>query len=151
MKQDVIQQASEITVSYKPAVEASKRLRICNSTEAESVLRTVWELPIDLRESFYALYLDRANKLLGYLLVSIGGVTGTVVDPRIIFQTALKANACSLILAHNHPSGNPEPSRNDLLLTGKLKDAGKLLEIQVLDHLILLPGGYHSMADAGEI
>lgn len=151
MEIDIIQQVSEITVSYKPAVEASRRLRVSYSHEAEMVFRTVWELPLDLRESFYALYLDRSNKLLGYLLISIGGVTGTVVDPKVIFQTALKANACSVILAHNHPSGNPEPSRNDLLLTGKLKEAGELLEIQVLDHLILLPGGYHSMADAGEI
>ena len=97
------------------------------------------------------LFRSRGNKLLGYLLVSVGGVTGTVVDPKVIFQAALKSNACSIILAHNHPSGNPEPSRNDLLITGKIKEAGKLLEIKVLDHLIILPDSYHSMADAGEI
>lgn len=107
-----------------------------------------WEDP-EHRESFYALLLDRSNKLLGYLLVSVGGLTGTVVDPRIIFQTALKANSCGVILGHNHPSGNPRPSETDIRLTRKLMEAGKLLDIQVLDHLILIPGGFTSLANEG--
>jgi DNA repair protein RadC len=100
-----------------------------------------------LRECFYALFLNRANKALGYYLVSIGGTTGTVVDIRTIFQAALKANACSFILAHNHPSSNPKPSDADLQVTNKARDAGKFLDIALLDHLILLPDGYYSMTD----
>lgn len=95
------------------------------------------------------LFLNRANKVLGYYLISVGGITGTVVDTRSIFQTALKANACSIILAHNHPSGNPLPSDADKLITRKLKEAGEVLDINLLDHLILLPEGYTSMADEG--
>jgi DNA repair protein RadC len=106
-------------------------------------------VPVELRECFYALYLNRANKVLGYILVSIGGISGTTVDPRSIFQTALKANACSVILCHNHPSGNSDPSDADNNITRKIKEAGDILEIKLLDHIILLPEGYTSMADDG--
>ena len=87
--------------------------------------------------------------MLGYYLISIGGISGTLVDIRTVYQAALKANACSVIFAHCHPSGNRNPSDADLELTRKLKEAGKILEISVLDHLILLPEGYTSMADEG--
>ena len=104
---------------------------------------------MNLRESFYALYLNRANKVLGDHLISLGGVSGTVVDPKCVYQVALKAHASSLIVAHNHPSGNKEPSNADLEITRKLKEAGQLLDINLLDHIILLPEGYISMADEG--
>ena len=142
---------SEIEVSYSPRVTPSERISIFSSSEAEQLFRRIWGQPIELKECFYALFLNRANKVLGYLLVSIGGVSGTVADPKVIFQTALKANASSVILAHNHPSGNGKPSEADLQLTQKLKDAGHLLEITVLDHLIILPEGYTSFADDGLI
>lgn len=149
MKTDVITQVAEIEISYKPAIQPSARLEINSPVKAERVFRSIWKLSMEHRESFYALFLDRSNKLLGYLLVSVGGLTGTVVDPRIIFQTALKANSCCVILAHNHPSGNPRPSETDIRLTRKLMEAGKLLDIQVLDHLILVPGGFTSLANEG--
>ena len=98
---------------------------------------------------FSHFYQNRANKVLGYYLVSVGGISGTVVDHRIIFQTGLKANASSVIIAHCHPSGNRYPSDADKLITKKRKEAGEIVEIWLLDHLILLPGGYTSMADEG--
>ncbi len=142
---------SEIEVSYAPRVSPSERISITSSSDAEQLFRKIWKQPIELKECFYALFLNRANKVLGYQLISIGGVSGTVVDPKVIFQTALKANASSVILAHNHPSGNGKPSETDIQLTRKLREAGKLLEISVLDHLILLPEGYTSLADEGLI
>jgi len=149
MKEDPIFRVSEIGISYSPAVKSSERITITGSADAERVFRRIWGQPIELRECFYALFLNRANRVLGYYLVSVGGITGTVVDPRCIFQAALKASATGILLAHNHPSGNPQPSDADLELTRKLKDAGKILEITVLDHLILMPEGYTSFADEG--
>jgi DNA repair protein RadC len=81
--------------------------------------------------------------------VSIGGLSGTVADVRTIFQAALVANACSIILAHNHPSGNGTPSQADIQLTERMKGAGLIMEIPLLDHIILLSEGYFSMADQG--
>jgi DNA repair protein RadC len=95
--------------------------------------------------------LNRANRVIGVYKVSNGGLTGTVADIRLIFVAALKAAAGSIILAHNHPSGNLNPSGEDSRLTQKIKDAGKLLDIQVLDHLILSKEGYFSFADQGMI
>ncbi|HOS46673.1 MAG TPA: JAB domain-containing protein [Paludibacter sp.] len=149
MNENPILRVAEIAISYHPAVKPSERLRITSSTDAEQVFRSIWELPIDLRESFYALYLDRGNKVLGYLLISVGGLSGTVIDPKTVYQTALKANASGIIIAHNHPSGNPQPSDADLQLTNKLKEAGQLLDINLLDHLIIMPEGYTSFADEG--
>jgi len=85
------------------------------------------------------------------MLVSVGGLTGTIVDVRNILQTALKANACSVILAHNHPSGNPNPSDADIQITRRVNEAAKIMDIQVLDHLILLTEGYYSFADEGRM
>jgi len=85
------------------------------------------------------------------MLVSVGGLTGTIVDVRNILQTALKANACSVILAHNHPSGNQNPSDADIQITRRVNEAAKIMDIQVLDHLILLTEGYYSFADEGRM
>ncbi len=150
-EQEPVLRVSEIDISYQPTIKPSERLAVSASADAEKVFRKIWNQPLELRECFYALFLNRANKVLGYYLVSVGGITGTVVDVRTVFQAALKANACSVIFAHNHPSGNMQPSDADILLTRKLKEAGKILEISVLDHLILLPEGYYSMADQGLI
>ena len=94
---------------------------------------------------------NRANNVLGSFLVGIGGISGVVVDPKLVFQAALKANASGIILAHNHPSGNRTPSQADIDLTKKVKAAGNFLEIALLDHLIILPEGYYSLADEGHI
>jgi DNA repair protein RadC len=93
--------------------------------------------------------LNRANKVLGIAQISQGGISGTVTDVRIILQYALKANASGIILCHNHPSGNTEPSESDLRITSKLKDAALVNDINLLDHLIITSEGYYSMADMG--
>lgn len=87
--------------------------------------------------------------MIGVFQVSTGGMCGTIADPRVIFAAALKACATSIILAHNHPSGNLQPSQSDIDLTNKLKAAGKLLDIEVLDHIILAEDTYLSFADEG--
>lgn len=140
---------SEIEITYNPIMKPSELVKISCSKDAADLFRKIWNKSIQLKESFYALYLNRGNKVLGYYLVSLGGVSGTVVDPKCVFQAALKANSSALIVAHNHPSGNREPSSQDLAITKKLKDAGQLLDLNFLDHIILLPEGYISLADEG--
>ena len=100
-------------------------------------------------EAFHVLYLNHANKLLHHNCVSYGGITSTTVDPRIVFEEALLHKSTRLILCHNHPSGNLRPSRSDISITRKMKDAGKLLEIEVLDHLIVSDEGYFSLREDG--
>ena len=97
----------------------------------------------------YMLMLNRQNQVLGYHQISKGGMTGTIIDIRVVFQVALKACATSIIVAHNHPSGNLEVSSADRKITQNLKQAGLILEIPLLDHLILSSEGYYSMADEG--
>ena len=139
---------AEIEISYKPKFKASELPKVVTSGDAYECLKDVFP-QMDYREYFYILCLNRNNKVLGYSQISIGGLSGTVADPKIIMQTALKANASSIILAHNHPSGNLVPSDADKQITYKLRDAGKFLEIPVLDHVILTSEGYFSFADEG--
>lgn len=101
------------------------------------------------QEEFWVLLLNRANKVLAKSRISMGGLSGTLVDPKLVFKTALENKASALVLAHNHPSGNPKPSEADLKLTIKIKNAADLLDITVLDHLIFTDTGYYSMADSG--
>ncbi|MCL4148954.1 UNVERIFIED_CONTAM: hypothetical protein GTU68_047654 [Idotea baltica] len=104
---------------------------------------------IEYVESFYILLLNRASEVLGYKRISIGGINGTVVDAKIVFGTALKCNASSVILIHNHPSGSLWASQPDKDLTKKLAQGGKLLDVLVLDHLIVTAEGFYSFADDG--
>jgi DNA repair protein RadC len=103
-----------------------------------------------LNENFYVIFLNRSNHVSGYFHASMGGITGTVVDVRNIMQAALLHNSTVMILLHNHPSGNLTPSQADLDITRKVKEAGKLFDIQVVDHLIITPyETYYSFADNG--
>ena len=101
------------------------------------------------REVFAVLFLNRANKVNHFEIVSEGGITGTVADPRIILRKALEEDAVNIILCHNHPSGSLRPSRADEELTRKIKEAARLLDISVIDHLIVSENGYYSFADEG--
>lgn len=139
---------AEIEISYKPKFKASELPKVVTSDEAYECLKTVFP-SLDYREYFYILCLNRNNKVLGYCQISSGGLSGTIADVRIIMQTALKSNACSIILSHNHPSGNLVPSEADKDLTQKIREAGKFLDIPVLDHLILTSETYFSFADEG--
>ncbi len=145
-------QIAEITVSYLPKVKASERPTVASSKDVYNLFLHNWDnTRIEMIEQFKIMLLNRANKVLGIFTVSTGGVSGTIADPKVIFSTALKGNASSIMLAHNHPSGNLKPSDVDRQLTNKLIQAGKLLDISVLDHLIITAEGYLSFADEGLI
>lgn len=120
---------------------------ITNSREVASWLQTLLR---DLSyEVFTVLFLNRGNRLTHFETISQGGITSTVVDPRLLFKLAIRENAVSLILCHNHPSGRLEPSQADKDLTQKLKNASKFLDINILDHIIVSDEGYFSFADQG--
>ena len=139
---------AEIEIIYKPKYKASELPKVITSGDAYECLKDVFP-SLDYREYFYILCLNRNNKVLGYCQISAGGLCGTVADVRMIMQTALKSNACSVILSHCHPSRNLIPSEADKELTRKIKEAGKVLDIAVLDHLILTSESYFSFADEG--
>ncbi len=139
---------AEIEISYKPKYKASELPKVVTSGDAYDCLKDVFP-GLDYREYFYILCLNRNNKVLGYCQISSGGLSGTLADVRMIMQTALKSNACSIVLSHNHPSGNLIPSEADKDLTKKIREAGKLLDIPVLDHIILTSESYFSFADEG--
>jgi len=140
---------AEITVSYKPLLKLSEQPQISTSIDAYHVLKEAWSETISYCEEFNILLLNRANKVLAISKISVGGIAGTIADPKKIFQTALKGNASSIILAHNHPSGNLKPSQADLDLTQKIKEAGKFLDLPIVDHIIISDEGFLSFADEG--
>ena len=153
MTKQIPTQVTEVKMVYRYKVKAADRPQIKGSFDAYEVLAANWdEGTIGLFEEFYILLLDRSNRVMGRYLVSQGGMAGTFVDPKTIFAVALKSRAASIVLAHNHPSGNLRPSQADIKLTEKLVKAGEFLDLPVLDHLILSPdGGYYSFADEGYI
>jgi len=127
--------------------EGIKRKKITSSADAYEVIQP---RIADLNhEEFWILLLNKANKMIGKHDISKGGVSGTVADSRVIFKLAVENLATSIILCHNHPSGNLKPSDADIALTRKLKDSGNLMDIPILDHIIVADGGYYSFADEG--
>ena len=123
--------------------------KISKSTDAFEIFRSlIGDLPY---EEFWILMLSKANKVIKKVRISEGGVSGTVVDPKKIYKIALDHHASSLILGHNHPSGNIHPSEADQKITKKIKECGILLDIAVLDHLIIGDDRYYSFADEGTI
>jgi len=131
----------------RQATTSREKAAITSSSEVAGYLQTMMA---DFRhEVFAVLFLNRANKINHFQIISEGGITGTVADPRIILKKALEENAVSLILCHNHPSGSLKPSRADEELTMKIKEAARYFDIKVLDHLIVGDEGYYSFADEG--
>jgi DNA repair protein RadC len=120
---------------------------VASSADIASYLQSM--LKDHLHEVFAVIFLNRANKIIHFEIVSEGGITGTIADPRIILRKALEENAVSIILCHNHPSGSLKPSRADEDLTRKIKEAAGYLDIRVIDHLIVSEAGYYSFADEG--
>ncbi len=104
-----------------------------------------------MQEAFWIILMDRRSKVITMEEIHLGGMSAMVVDPKIIFQKALERRACSVILAHNHPSGAPSPSIEDIRLTEKIKSAGQVIDIKVLDHIIIGDGLYYSFADEGKM
>ena len=142
------QSVAEIEVSYSQRIPAKDRIKVCGASDAFEATKLFWP-STDHVEYFYVLYLNRNNQLLGCHQISKGGFTGTVIDVRIIYQIALKACATSILAIHNHPSGNLSPSDADQQITQKIKEAGRLLDIQLLDHLIITSEKFFSFADEG--
>lgn len=131
----------------RSAVAPVQKPQITSSAQAFELLRPMLE---DLEhEEFYVLFFNQAQRLIRTERLSVGGVTGTVVDHRIIFRWALEKLATGIMLAHNHPSGQLKPSAADIQLTRRVKEAGLLLDIQLLDHIIVGNGNYYSFADEG--
>jgi DNA repair protein RadC len=118
-----------------------------NSREIAEYLKAI--LKDYNHEVFAVLFLNQAQKINGFEIISTGGITATVADPRIILKRALEENATKLILSHNHPSGSLKPSRADQMLTQKIREAARFLDIEVMDHLIVSDEGYYSFADEG--
>lgn len=121
--------------------------KIVNSKQASDFIRKFYSDDIEIYESAFILLLDKANNTIGFAKISQGGVSGTVIDPKIIAVYAVKSLASSVILAHNHPSGNLNPSNQDVDISKKTKEGMKFLDIQFIDSLIITVDNYFSLAD----
>ena len=129
--------------------EALKKEVITSSNDIVELIQP--QLSDLIHEEFWLILLNRANHIITKICISKGGISGTVVDPRLVFKAAIEHHASGIILCHNHPSGNTKPSNEDLQLTKKLRDAGKNLDINVLDHIIIAGTSFYSFADEGVI
>lgn len=149
MKNNIV---SEVELTYKNNVPYNQRQKISNSQGAYEILTNLFpENTMDYRETFIVLYLNRANQVLGYSVISQGGTSNTTVDIKMVIQTALLANASCIMLAHNHPSGNVQPSSDDNKITKRIMEAARLFDITVLDHIIITNESYYSFTDNGNI
>ncbi len=143
---------NEVKLTYKTKQKASERPQInCSETTYNLLLKCFDTDTIELKESFKVLLLNRANKVLGVMNVSDGGISCTTVDARLIMQSVILSNATQIIMAHNHPSGSLIPSPEDCHITNRVKNACDLMNVQLLDHLIITPENYYSYADDGRL
>jgi DNA repair protein RadC len=143
---------AEVQLNYRSKVKLRDLKTVVSSHDSFEILKPLYqEDKIEYVEQFIILLLNRASKPLGWVKISQGGITGTVADPRLIFQASLLTNSTAIILSHNHPSGNLHPSQTDIELTRRIKEGGKILEIGILDHLIICSDSYYSFADEGMI
>ncbi|PRX53950.1 JAB domain-containing protein [Flagellimonas meridianipacifica] len=142
---------SEIKVSYSEKIPVRLRYKVNSSQAVAEVLYRYWDREtIQLNETFKVVLLNNGNRIKGIYEVSKGGITGTMVDLRILFAVILKSLSVAIILAHNHPSGTLRASKADEDLTHKIKRAAELFDVKVLDHILLAPNGnYYSFADNG--
>jgi len=143
---------SEIEISYTPKYLDFSKSKITSSQDVYEVLLELFDKNLlTVKEECIALFLNKSNRITGWYMVSSGGITGTVVDIRLILSIALKSLSCGLILAHTHPSGNLKPSKADIDLTVNIKEAAKLMDIRMLDHLIISTEGFFSFNDKGQL
>ncbi|MFM9950914.1 MAG: JAB domain-containing protein [Saprospiraceae bacterium] len=148
MKNPRFWQVSEVQLSYHSQLQTEDYPKVTASIDAEKLFRENWSDDMELYEEFIVLFLNKANQVKGLFRASRGGSSATVVDLKIVFAAAVKAMASGIIVAHNHPSGNLAPSQADIDLTRKLRIAGEVLEMPLLDHIILAPNkGFYSFAD----
>ena len=144
---------NELLLSYKThslfTNFSFKSLR--SSKDVSRLLRRIWNDELNIRESFYLVCFDRAMNVVGYRKISDGGLDSVHVDVRLIFSTALLCKATGIIVAHNHPSGTLFPSSADKQLTERISEAGKLLDINLIEHIILTETSYYSFRDEGDL
>jgi DNA repair protein RadC len=138
-------------ISLKRVSSDFPKCKITSSLDAYNNIKQFYFDDIDIFESFFILLLNRSNNTIGYAKISQGGIAGTVVDVKLIAKYAVEALASSVILAHNHPSGNINPSDQDKKITTMVVNALKLFEINCLDHLIIIDNNYYSFADNGNL
>ncbi len=144
------QQFAEIQVSYPGPDFITTAHQISSSHDAYELCMNIWnDETIALYEEFVVIYLNQNNRVIGYRLIGRGSTNACVVNVKLLIWLGLSCNCTSLILAHNHPSGNLEPSNNDVILTKKIQKAAELFEIKVLDHLIITTERYYSFSDEG--
>ena len=141
---------AEVKISYSTNVKPSDRAKITCSKDGAELFRQIFP-DFEHREYFYVMLLNRGNRVLGFYQISVGGISGTVVDVKLILQAAIKSNASGILLGHNHPSGTLEASDADLKITRKVKSACSFMDISVLDHIIITANTYLSMTDEGLI
>lgn len=139
--------AAALELGVRRNTEENKKFVVTHSSDVANYLRA--KLQHKKNEVFVAVYMNRSNKIQHHEVISTGGITGTVADPRVILKRALEHDATAIILCHNHPSGSLKPSKADEDLTWKIKEAARYFDIQIMDHIIVSEEGYYSFADEG--
>jgi len=145
--------AKNFRIICEPDAPAFNKVKVSSSREIDFFLRNLWNIgqDIEIVESFYILLLNQGNNITGWVKLSSGGLTGTVADPVLVAKYAIEQLAKKVVIAHNHPSGNLQPSRADEEMTRRIKEGLKLFDIQLLDHIILTDESYYSFSDEGII
>ena len=141
-------QIAEVKMSYNPKIDTKTAPTILGSNFAGKCFAESWE-DLEYIERFKVMLLNRANRVKGIITISIGGTTACIVDVKIILQAAILSNSVSIIIAHNHPSGNLTPSEADKKITRTIKEACKFQDVALLDHMIITSQGFYSFADEG--
>ncbi|MEQ9279398.1 MAG: JAB domain-containing protein [Balneola sp.] len=143
-------QIAEVSLAYRSIQPVDSLPTITSPQEAATYLRSIWnDDHLELKEEFIVILLNNKKHVLGWNLVSTGGATATIVEISSIFQVAMLGNSQSIVLAHNHPSSNPNPSNADIQITKRAVEAGKILGITVDDHIIIYRSGYTSLRNEG--
>lgn len=138
-------------LSFQISKDEIKKVKIRKTEDAAEFFRAVWDSGIDVYESFFVVYLNNHNNTIAWYKASQGGITGTVADIRLIMKQAIICGATKMIVAHNHPSGNLQPSNADRDLTKRLFEAGKIMDVLLIDHIILTVESYYSFGEDGLI
>lgn len=142
---------AEVELTYKPSVPYKDRKKLRSSNEVDKLLRVIIGDRMEYKELFVVLYVDKAGHMSGYNVHATGGIDGCQVDIRQILQGALLTNSTAIIIAHNHPSGNLNPSWQDLSLTNSIQKAYETLQIRLVDHILITSESYHSFKDNAEL
>lgn len=139
---------AEIEINYKPLI--TDQTVITSSSQAYELINSLWNKEtINLQEQFAALFFNQSKKMIGWRVISTGNMTTCIVDIKLLVSLALHCMATHVVIVHNHPSGNLKPSQSDEDITKTIKDALKLIDVQLMDHLIITENGYYSFSDEG--